>query len=94
MRKGRFVGRGATCDYSVHGLVSYGHAFGRMDALLRNDSRRLTPGGAPPMLYDDVCVCEVYAMETGSGIQDAAWSSTRGSTQELCRMPNAIRVSR
>lgn len=58
MRKGRFVGRGATCDYSAHGLVSYGHAFGRMVALLRNDSRRLTPGGAPPML----CVCDVFVI--------------------------------
>jgi len=87
MRKGRLVGRGATCDYSTHGRVSYGHVFARMDGLLRNDSRRLTPGGAPML---SVCM---YAARTSRSIQEVLMSFIRSSVQELCCLPMLSNVS-
>jgi hypothetical protein len=63
--------------HRTHGRVSYGHAFARMDGLLMNDSRRLTPGGAPML---NVCM---YATRKSRSIQESVMSFTRSSVQEL-----------
>jgi hypothetical protein len=73
---------------TIHtGLSAMGMRLREWMVSLRNDSRRLTPGGAPML---NVCMYVTIACRI---IQDAVMSSIRSSVPELCCLPILSYVS-